>query len=600
MNRIFIGILMSLALLSTAKSNEVHVNCKPQEIIVYKLGAHIEFEFQAKFKKGMNKIVIDSLPLAFDPSSFVLSSNKKILINSLEYEFDKFDDKKIVYTRDIIKKQDSIKRLNVQIAKLNYRKEILKGEEKIVTEYSVDTKSNSNASVQELKEHAAYYYAKVTEIKDLMLDVEFAIEQAEETINLYEKEIEKFKEKFNRDNFKMIAMIKSDKSETKNIVFSCLTQNAGWIPSYDIRVLETNAPFELTFNAKIWQVTGYDWKDAKITISTRNPSVYSVYEELKPWRVWNGYKSDIYQGGSQGYDYRYIGGSAIFSKYLDDNDIKLRDMNPVPVYEKKYYSSRSSGIFSGGGGMNSPCAPASSGSSGGRSSSDRNREEDAKKKKNTITLLTSGDQMVGVGAENYFSFAYSPNEKYDISSGKKPMHILLDEEKVECDYQHIAQPKVASEAFLIAKISDWGKLRLLNGEANVYMENTYIGKSKINVVNAKDTMLISIGRVRGVITERTKIKEYTENKFFSSNIKRMIGYKINIINNKDVAVSVKLQEQIPVSTSDDIEIELLQWSNASVNQETGVLEWEVELAAGESKEVVYVYEVDMPYDTMIY
>jgi hypothetical protein len=86
----------------------------------------------------------------------------------------------------------------------------------------------------------------------------------------------------------------------------------------------------------------------------------------------------------------------------------------------------------------------------------------------------------------------------------------------------------------------------------------------------------------------------------SSNIKRKLGFKINVINNKSEEVEILIQEQIPVSTSEDIEITLLEISGANFNKETGVLEWKIALKPGESKELTYIYEIDMPYNTMIY
>jgi hypothetical protein len=493
MNKLFIGILIALAACQITQAREIRVDCKPQKVTVYKLGAHIEFEFEAKFDKGMNKVIIDSLPLAFDPSSFILSSDKKILISSLEYELNKQDLNTIESSKIITDIRDSMALLDKQIAKLNNKKLVLSGEEKIITSYSVNTQSNANASIKELKEHADYYFAKVSEIKEKLFDIENQIELINSKKKALEKEITDYKSKTDKQYYSMHANIRSDNIEYKKITFSCLTHNAGWIPSYDIRVKDTKSPFLLVFNAKIWQITGFDWDDVNITVSTRNPSVFSVYEEPKAWLVWNGYKSEIYSNSSNYFNDKYVGGSLDFYTYIRENNIELIEKNPQQEALKiNVQRSRSGGggWFSSGSSMDNPLMQESSYDDDDEDDIDYDDENEAIQKKNAIKMLTSGDQKVGVGAENYFSFVYSPTEKISIASGNKPAQVVLDEESVDCSYKHISQPKIASEAFLIANIVDWGKLRLLNGDANVYLENAYIGKSKIDVLTAKDTMLV--------------------------------------------------------------------------------------------------------------
>ena len=72
-----------------------------------------------------------------------------------------------------------------------------------------------------------------------------------------------------------------------------------------------------------------------------------------------------------------------------------------------------------------------------------------------------------------------------------------------------------------------------------------------------------------------------------------------IKNNKKDAVSLTLKDQYPVSTDKDIEIELLQSDKAKINEETGILTWEVDLKAGESKKIRLSYKVKYPKNKFI-
>jgi hypothetical protein len=57
-----------------------------------------------------------------------------------------------------------------------------------------------------------------------------------------------------------------------------------------------------------------------------------------------------------------------------------------------------------------------------------------------------------------------------------------------------------------------------------------------------------------------------------------------------------LKDQFPLSTNKEIETEWIDDGGASVNKETGVLTWKVELAPGESKKFRFSFSVKYPKD----
>jgi hypothetical protein len=64
-------------------------------------------------------------------------------------------------------------------------------------------------------------------------------------------------------------------------------------------------------------------------------------------------------------------------------------------------------------------------------------------------------------------------------------------------------------------------------------------------------------------------------------------------------VDLMLKDQYPISTVKEIEIKLEDGNGASVNDETGVLTWKLELKPGESKKVRFSYTVKYPKEMRI-
>lgn len=60
-----------------------------------------------------------------------------------------------------------------------------------------------------------------------------------------------------------------------------------------------------------------------------------------------------------------------------------------------------------------------------------------------------------------------------------------------------------------------------------------------------------------------------------------------------------LKDQYPLSTIKEVEVKLEEDGAATVNPETGVLTWKIDLKPGESKKVRFTYSVKYPKDKKI-
>ena len=50
-------------------------------------------------------------------------------------------------------------------------------------------------------------------------------------------------------------------------------------------------------------------------------------------------------------------------------------------------------------------------------------------------------------------------------------------------YQYYVTPKLDRDAFLTAQVTNWEQYNLLSGEANLFFEGTYLGKTYLNTQN---------------------------------------------------------------------------------------------------------------------
>ena len=197
-------------------------------------------------------------------------------------------------------------------------------------------------------------------------------------------------------------------------------------------------------------------------------------------------------------------------------------------------------------------------------------------------------------SENQINVTFNILTKQDIKSDGKANMVALVSYDLDTKYIYHSVPKLNKSAFLLAKISDWGKYNLEAGEANIFFEGAYVGKTTINPNVTSKKLLISMGVDNGIIVERKAVKEYTSSKFIGVNTKETIGFEITVLNNKSVPIDIEILDQIPVSNNKKIEITLKEKGTATYSEKIGKLFWELKIMPNQSKKEHFVYSVKYP------
>lgn len=166
-------------------------------------------------------------------------------------------------------------------------------------------------------------------------------------------------------------------------------------------------------------------------------------------------------------------------------------------------------------------------------------------------------------------------------------------------YKYFSVPKAECSVFLKAQITNWENANLLNGEANLYMEGTFLGKTNINPEQIDDTLSVYMGKDRKVVVKRTKIKEKSGKNFFGNKITQSTEWEIEIRNTKKEAIIIEIQDQIPVSKNEDLEVIKDNMSGAEVNEETGLLTWNKTLAPGETVKIRFGFSLKYPKNNQV-
>ena len=519
--------------------------------VYYGHGAELQHAAKATLPAGSQELVIGNISHSIDDKTIQIACPENVVL--LSYRFNLSTETVKPPVDPIAEKmKDSMRLLGKQVFIIAndeaIQTDLLNRTTKLIEANLTNNPEKSINSVELIK-LVDYYTQKVQGIKDLL----FSLGQKKDILNdsvvaigVRKRERELLvKTEVKRDG-QLILQVMSNAATTANFDITYFTRNAGWLPAYDLRVKTVDNSFKLVYKASVNQSTGLNWKQIKLTLSTGNPNESSTAPILNAWFV----DAQI---------------PVVYKQLMEQN---MRLSNTIQGYGSKKIKAASDGNF------------------------DMKEEEDVTGEGNLVQAYTTL-------SESQLNTSFEIDLPYDIPSDGKRYSVSIKDEMVKAGYKHYAVPKLDADAFLLAEISDWESLNLMPGEANIIMDNVYLGKSFIDPNTIADTINISLGRDKRVSVRRSLVKEFSKSKTKADFKTDDFTYEVIVKNNKKTAIDMLLKDQFPVSQTKEVEVTVTDNGGADVNDEKGILNWKIRLEPGESRKVRFSYSIKYPKDKKI-
>jgi uncharacterized protein (TIGR02231 family) len=196
------------------------------------------------------------------------------------------------------------------------------------------------------------------------------------------------------------------------------------------------------------------------------------------------------------------------------------------------------------------------------------------------------------------SIEFNVTSAYTIPSDNNPHQVDLTVNNLDAIYAYGAVPKIDKDAFVTAKVSSNDIANQISGEANIYFDGTFVGKTFINGTT-NDSLLISLGRDKRIQIKREKLKDFSSKSFTGSSKKELNTFETTIRNTRKEPIIIIVEDQIPVSTDKEIEIKFLNAEDANYDENTGKLTWTIKLDAEQSRSLKFSFEVKYPKEKII-
>jgi hypothetical protein len=616
---LFTAIAVALSVATNAEIKK-EVASEIRNVTVYRQGAQVSREAAVNLAKGQTALLLKGLPAKINPESIQAKADNDVMILSVTHSIDYLN--KIAATKEITSLRnrqrtltDSIKMLRNYLSVYNQEKDMILANKSIAGTNGVKT--------EELEQAAAFFRKRLTEIENLTGQIENRMFLLRSELIDVSKQLLEQNAKVDLPASTITIVVSSEKDTRSNIELSYFISDAGWTPAYDIRIRDVNEPLSLFYKAKVSQNTDENWDNIHLTLSTGNPSLGNDKPELTDYYLtFNNYynvRTNAEQGPQKPFMGQVMGritdaatgeplpGATILAKGTTNgaiSDINGNYLLTLPQGSNtvivSYIGCKSQEVVVTkqtvdvaliedltqlqevvvvGYGVRDD-GEDKSGSLQGRAAG-----VELSKRKEQIPLAIEKRQL---------TTEFQIKTPYSVPSDNQPYDVTMVQYDIDVQYSYSAVPKLSNDAFLVARIPDFYKYNLLTGTAHVFLKGVYQGESYLDMDTQSDTLNLSVGRDKDIIVSRDIKKEYVSKGLAGSTRKDQKAWIISVKNNKDIPVNIKVEDQYPVSKTDDIKVELIEQSGARTDKSSGKLTWELSLAPKEKKELSLIYSVKYP------
>ena len=628
MRQIFTLVGLVLCLYTTAQTKK-NIDSKIEKVTVFLQGAQVQRSAKTNLTAGKSELVFTNISPSIDKQSIQVKAEANVTVLS------------VIHQQNFLKeqqKQDEIKEVEnlkeAQLEKIALQRNIMnvyKQEENMLIKNQQVGGANNGLKAVDLKDAVDFQRNRLTEVYQKQMETDRAIKKLELELIKMNKQLVELNQKAETSTSEIHVTVNTKETANSNFTVTYLVKQSGWFPTYDIRVKDISSPINLQYKANVFQSSGEDWKDVKLFLSTGNPNENGTKPVVSPWYLKYVYAyqpvSNIIQGGT------YTGSTT--------GRITNEKGEPVPFATVRVKGTNT-GTAADANGFFTIKMPSGSNTLNISSIGMETTEIIASGSYANVTMKASNQRLeevvvTGYGAtkdgwsdvgdysrtkkelsystskvkasdfersqNSITTIAYQPTttvyeikEPYTILNDGKTYMADIDGYEIKAQYEYYAAPKLEADAFLTAKIVDWQELNLLPGEANLFFEGTFLGKSLLDVENAGDTLNLSLGKDKGVAVKRTLLKDYSSKRFIGSNKTDTRQYEIVVRNNKQQAISIVIEDQFPVSTQKEIEVQDKKYEGAKLDDDTQKITWQLTVEPKKENKIGFKYEVKYPKD----
>jgi hypothetical protein len=589
--RTHLAAFMVAVLLSSwgVANNESVVESKVTDVTLYRDQAQVTREIDVAADMDSNEIVVGNLPENVLSNSLFAESTDGIEVRAVQFRTRAVGSS----PREEVKQfEQEMRALDQKIALNQKQMELMKGQkqyldklENFVAPSATTELSKGVLDAEALKNVTEFNFSKREEIAKREIELANELYELQQEKNLLQRKLGEITNGSSKTIREAVLFVQKNDAGGK-IRLSYMVNSCGWSPSYTIRAEGDGAQTRVEYNGLIYQMSGEDWKDVQLTLSTASPAISASGPGLAPFKLTlvpsqnyapnNGPSPELQQAaqtiqslGSGSKQLKMIYSKQKEAIYAVRNSVSNRDN------------------FSNSWGLN-----------------------DTVNQLSCVELISSPSDVKGLqsrmsDAGDQPSLNYTLDSAVSLTSRNSRQMVRIMQTDLESDFYHVASPILTSYVYREAELNNSSQEDLLAGPISVYLDGRFVGRGEIPTVARGQTFVVGFGADSQLRTRREMVDKSTD--INGGNREISLEYRLVIENYKDSPVSIRISDRLPSSNQEgNIKITMkdpaLPLSDDKVylreERPKGLLRWDTEVPARAIGEDIHEisYSFSMEFD----
>lgn len=498
---------------------------------LYPEGAQIQRKGSTRIAQGHQTLTITDLPDWLDPNNIRVSLPEEVKILSVAYHKNYLQENTTPPQIASLKKQ--IQAQEAEMADVEAREKAALLQMQYLDEQKAGPASQNAeqyAATLNLLEKRAY------NIQKKLYQLSVQKEPLQQKLNELKAQLRQEEQAHQQRRGVVKVEVYASRITSADLSLQYFTNRAYWRNTYNARVSNLKDSLQLEQKAEAIQQTGENWENVELEFASAKPTQNQSLPALHPWQL--GFFSpaarDIYSTAGQ-------------AAGVTEDAVTIR-------------GSRSRGKVEFIDGVK----------------------------------VQGNAQYQDVGPTDRLSFqSIALPRKVNLASGSQAKTFDLRTIHLGAEYVYLSRPHQDQAVYLTALITDWEQYNLQSGQMDLFNGNTYIGKYFFNHRSPADTLELNLGKDDN-FKVHMESKTTLETKMLSSKEELIHRYTIRIRNSKNNAARLRVQDQYPISTHEDLSVEVLESTAAEVDAKKGFLTWDTRIPAGEQRTFSFAYKLTYP------
>lgn len=476
-------------------------NSQITAVTVYTDRAQVTRAANLDLTTGEHKIFFSDLPQNIDPNSIQAGGHGNAYVKDVRFSkkhYEKPNDEQVAALQ--LQKQDLLDRLT----EIENNKAQAIAEKEFVNRISIaateqaQTMKKSSIEPEKWMQMVTFYRDKISSTDAEIRQCELKKRQTNQTIDKINRQLAELDNQTHYvKNIIEVSLIAQQNSQiTLNLTY--IVTGPSWNPVYDLRVDSINKKMYITYSAVVRQLTGENWDNVALSLSTAQPKISGVVPTLTPWRI---------------------------CLYKEISDRRDKAMFAMPMAKTK--NEKAKMVF----------------------------EEDEMISDEAAPIMQPPKAVVTTGAT---SVLFSIDGGSTINSNNIDTKVTITTNDFPAQFTYTAIPKLSLYAYLKAKVKNNTEYPFLPGKSNIFIDNTFVANSNMNLVVPEQEFETSLGIDEAIKIEYKFIKKYEKTEgLISKRTKYIYDYKIIITNNKKTLETINIFDQLPIPANEEINVELI-------------------------------------------